>query len=81
MSMEDHPMHLHGHSFQIVGINGRSVNGPVKDTITIHPMEQYDVEFVANNPGTWLVPLPQLGAHDGWIDDGGALFILTFVSG
>lgn len=54
MSMEDHPMHLHGHSFQIVGINGRSVNGPLKDTITIHPMEQYDVEFVANNPGTWL---------------------------
>jgi len=54
MSMEDHPMHLHGHTFQVVGINGRSVDGPLKDTITLHPMEQYDIEFVANNPGTWL---------------------------
>jgi multicopper oxidase len=54
MSMEDHPMHLHGHTFQVVGINGRAVDGPLKDTLTIHPMEQYDIEFVANNPGTWL---------------------------
>ena len=27
---------------------------PLKDTITIHPMEKYDIEFVANNPGMWL---------------------------
>ena len=54
ISMEDHPMHLHGHTFQIVGTNGRSVDGPLKDTITIHPMEKYDIEFVANNPGMWL---------------------------
>ena len=25
-----------------------------KDTITLRHMEQYDIEFVADNPGTWL---------------------------
>ncbi len=34
MSMEDHPMHLHGHTFQVVGINGRSVDGPLKEMLT-----------------------------------------------
>ena len=54
MSMEDHPMHLHGHTFQIVMIAGRPVDGPLKDTLTVRHMEQYEIEFVANNPGTWL---------------------------
>ncbi len=54
MSMEDNPMHLNGHTFQLVGIGGRAVDGPLKDTITLHHMEQYDIEFIANNPGTWL---------------------------
>ncbi len=54
MSMEDHPMHLHGHTFQLVAIGGRSVDGPLKDTLTLHPMDQYDIEFLANNPGSWL---------------------------
>ena len=54
MSMEDHPMHLHGHTFQLVAVNGHSVDGPLKDTITLRHMEQFDIEFVADNPGTWL---------------------------
>ena len=54
MSMQDHPMHLHGHTFQVVAIGGRPVDGPLKDTLTVRPMEQYEIEFVANNPGVWL---------------------------
>ncbi len=54
MSMEDHPMHLHGHTFQVVAIGGRPVDGPLKDTLTVRHMEQYEIEFVANNPGNWL---------------------------
>jgi FtsP/CotA-like multicopper oxidase with cupredoxin domain len=32
-----HPMHLHGHCFQVVGINGKSLNGPVpvRDTVPV----------------------------------------------
>jgi FtsP/CotA-like multicopper oxidase with cupredoxin domain len=54
MSMEDHPMHLHGHTFQVVVDEGRPVDGPLKDTLTVRPMESYEIEFVANNPGRWL---------------------------
>jgi FtsP/CotA-like multicopper oxidase with cupredoxin domain len=54
MSMEDHPMHLHGQTFQVVSIGRQSVDGPLRDTLTIRPMESYAIEFVANNPGRWL---------------------------
>jgi multicopper oxidase len=54
MSMEDHPMHLHGHTFQVVAANGRAIDGPLKDTLTVRHMEQYEIEFVADNPGDWL---------------------------
>ena len=54
MSMEDHPMHLHGHTFQLVAIGDRPVPGPLKDTVTLGHMDSYDVEFVAANPGRWL---------------------------
>ena len=33
---------------------GRPVDGPLKDTLNVRHMEQYEVEFVANNPGVWL---------------------------
>jgi hypothetical protein len=52
--MEDHPMHLHGHTFQLVAIGDRPVAGPFKDTLTLRHMDSYDVEFVAANPGRWL---------------------------
>lgn len=65
MSMEDHPMHLHGHSFQVVAMGGRPVDGPIKDTITVRPMEGYEIEFVANNPGTWLFHCHNLQHMDG----------------
>jgi FtsP/CotA-like multicopper oxidase with cupredoxin domain len=54
MSMEDHPMHLHGHTFQLVAIGDQRVDGPLKDTLTLHHMERYEIEFTANNPGVWL---------------------------
>lgn len=51
-----HPMHLHGYHFKIVGTDGYMVEGPplTKDTVTVGPVERYDLEFVADNPGTWV---------------------------
>ncbi|TDW28867.1 multicopper oxidase family protein [Cryobacterium psychrophilum] len=43
-----HPMHLHGHSFQISG------NGARKDTVIVRPKETVTFEFDADNPGQWL---------------------------
>ncbi|MDB5526539.1 MAG: multicopper oxidase family protein [Rhizobium sp.] len=53
MSMMAHPMHLHGHHFQVVGINGMRFEGAVRDTVLIPPMQQVTLAFDANNPGSW----------------------------
>jgi FtsP/CotA-like multicopper oxidase with cupredoxin domain len=53
MSMMSHPMHLHGHHFQVVGINGKRFDGAVRDTVLIPPMQQVTLAFDANNPGNW----------------------------
>lgn len=44
MSMMAHPMHLHGHHFQVIGINGIPLQGAVRDTVLVPPMgsEQMD---------------------------------------
>lgn len=53
-SMMAHPMHLHGHHFQVVGINGGRVAGAVRDTVLVPPMATITVEFDADNSGRWL---------------------------
>jgi FtsP/CotA-like multicopper oxidase with cupredoxin domain len=53
MSMMSHPMHLHGHHFQVVGINGNRFEGAMRDTVLIPPMQQVTLAFDANNPGNW----------------------------
>lgn len=54
--MDDHPMHLHGHFFQVLSKNGKPIEGSpiVKDTLNLKPGEEYEVAFVANNPGEWM---------------------------
>jgi FtsP/CotA-like multicopper oxidase with cupredoxin domain len=49
-SMMPHPMHLHGHFFQVENGTGR---GPLKDTILVDPMQKLTVNWVADNPGSW----------------------------
>jgi FtsP/CotA-like multicopper oxidase with cupredoxin domain len=50
-----HPMHLHGHSFQVIEINGKSLNGALRDTVLVPPKTSVTVAFDANNPGTWYL--------------------------
>ncbi|MFI8577771.1 multicopper oxidase family protein [Rossellomorea aquimaris] len=53
---DDHPMHLHGHFFQVLSKNGKPIEGsPIwKDTINFKPGDEYVVAFKADNPGNWL---------------------------
>jgi FtsP/CotA-like multicopper oxidase with cupredoxin domain len=53
MSMMTHPMHLHGHRFQVVGINGAPVRGAMRDTVAVPPMATVTIAFDANNSGRW----------------------------
>lgn len=54
--MDDHPMHLHGHFFQVLSKDGKPIEGSpiVKDTLNLKPGEEYEVAFVADNPGEWM---------------------------
>jgi len=51
-SMMPHPIHLHGHTFQLGPAGG---SGPRKDTVLIPAMGRTSVDFAATNPGKWMV--------------------------
>ena len=48
-----HPMHLHGHQFQVVEIDGERFAGALRDTVLAPPGKRVVVAFDANNPGWW----------------------------
>ena len=53
LTMMAHPMHLHGHSFQVTEINGQAFPGAVRDTVLVMPRTTVKVVFDADNPGLW----------------------------
>jgi FtsP/CotA-like multicopper oxidase with cupredoxin domain len=55
MSMMGHPMHLHGHVFQVVGLNGRRVAGALRDTVYVPPMSMVDVALDAGEAARWML--------------------------
>jgi len=64
-STSTHPMHLHGHSFRIIAIDGNRLGTPItRDVVTVSPGERYDIEFVADNPGVWLFHCHELHHMD-----------------
>jgi FtsP/CotA-like multicopper oxidase with cupredoxin domain len=50
-SMMFHPMHLHGHTFAVVGPNGPAAR---KDTVLVPPLRTVEVDFDTDNPGRWI---------------------------
>jgi FtsP/CotA-like multicopper oxidase with cupredoxin domain len=53
-SMMTHPIHLHGHAFQVIAIDGRPIRGAVRDTVLVRPMMGcVRFAFDAGNPGRW----------------------------
>jgi FtsP/CotA-like multicopper oxidase with cupredoxin domain len=52
-TMMAHPMHLHGHTFQVVEIDARRIQGAVRDTVLVMPMGRVRIAFDADNPGRW----------------------------
>lgn len=49
----DHPIHLHGVSFQLLRSNKRKLAPLVTDTALLQSQETMDVALVADNPGDW----------------------------
>ena len=56
-SMMAHPIHLHGHHFQVVGWEqggSKSAHrGAVRDTVLVPTNSTVTIEFDALNPGRW----------------------------
>ncbi len=48
-----HPMHLHGHVFQVVAINDQRFSGALRDTVMVPPQQRVTIAFDADNPGRW----------------------------
>ena len=48
-----HPMHLHGHDFEVVEIDGEKIPGAVRDTLMVPPRSKMTVAFDADNAGIW----------------------------
>ena len=55
MSMMGHPMHLHGHHYQVVGLNGRPLNGARRDTVYVPPMASVTIAFDAGESADWML--------------------------
>jgi len=52
----EHPFHIHGHSFYILGGPDELnlVDPPYKDTVNIWPHSDLVIQWKANNPGHWI---------------------------
>ena len=51
-----HPMHLHGHHVLVLSRDGKRTTGSPwwVDTLNVHPDEEFEVAFRADNPGIWM---------------------------
>jgi FtsP/CotA-like multicopper oxidase with cupredoxin domain len=54
---EFHVMHLHGHSFSVIAHKGQPLQrSPIYiDSLLVAPHDEWDIAFVADNPGLWMV--------------------------
>jgi len=71
MSMMWHPMHLHGHTFQVLNSDGS--RGPRKDTVIVRPMQRLTVALIADNPGEWM-----LHCHNTYHQEAGMMTSLNY---
>jgi multicopper oxidase len=68
-----HPMHLHGHTFQVIKADGSP--GARKDTIVTLPKQKVSAVLVADNPGIWM-----LHCHNTYHQEAGMMTRLNYTS-
>ncbi len=64
-----HPMHIHGHTFQVNG------TGPVKDTVNVLPRQTVTCDFDTDNPGQWMTH-----CHNVYHEQSGMMGIIGYVT-
>jgi FtsP/CotA-like multicopper oxidase with cupredoxin domain len=53
-STDDHPVHLHRHTFEVTSLEGKALSGLRKDVVVVSANSTAEVDFVASNPGPTL---------------------------
>jgi FtsP/CotA-like multicopper oxidase with cupredoxin domain len=53
-SGDDHPLHLHRHTFEVTSLNSQPLAGLNKDVVIVPAKTTGEVDFLANNPGVTL---------------------------
>ncbi|WP_433994381.1 multicopper oxidase domain-containing protein [Bradyrhizobium canariense] len=50
-SGDEHPVHMHRHSFEITKVGAKPTFGVIKDTIGLPRYSVAEIDFVADDPG------------------------------
>ncbi len=58
-----HPIHLHRHSFELNSVAGKPTAGVLKDVMMLGGYQEAEMDFVADNPGPYVVSLSSATAH------------------
>jgi FtsP/CotA-like multicopper oxidase with cupredoxin domain len=81
-----HPMHIHGGPFQVVAVDGQTLQPSARydaDTINVGPGQRFDVIWRARHPGKWLIHC-HIGHHttnnNVEMQGGGGLMMIINVS-
>jgi FtsP/CotA-like multicopper oxidase with cupredoxin domain len=53
-SAEDHPVHLHRHTFEVTSLNSQPLSGLNKDVVVVPANMTVEADFMADNPGATL---------------------------
>lgn len=72
-SGDDHPLHLHRHTFEVTSINSQPLAGLYKDVVVVPANGTVDVDFTATNPGATL-----LHCHNQTHMDSGFMTLLRY---
>jgi FtsP/CotA-like multicopper oxidase with cupredoxin domain len=75
-SGDQHPMHMHRHTFEVTRIGTKEFSGLRKDVVNVMPLDSVAVDFIADNPGDTL-----LHCHQALHMDFGFMQLMKYVEG
>jgi FtsP/CotA-like multicopper oxidase with cupredoxin domain len=73
-SGDNHPVHLHRHTFEITKVGEKATSGVMKDTVNMTRFSTVEIDFVADDPGPTL-----LHCHHQDHQDEGFMGLMTYI--
>jgi FtsP/CotA-like multicopper oxidase with cupredoxin domain len=73
-SGDNHPVHLHRHTFEVTKVGNKPTAGVMKDTINMTRFSTVEIDFIANDPGPSL-----LHCHHQDHQDEGFMGLMTYL--